>query len=345
MTIQTRLFVEKGPSDNQLQKFVDPSANATERFRSPVVTIQYDDAVPGIVETLDNYMDSLGYDPFAGNLTYDVLARAGNPGAVAGRVRFYSLTIGGVTHAFIRDDDGGTYQITPTQKPTGYVNGMVTSFTSASQVTIAAGTCRDRNDKDDQTLAAPVNVDITIAGAGGLDAGVEAVSTWYYIHVISDSNAVNPTVGILSTNQTVPTFPAGYDRSRRVGSVRNDAAGNFVSFVVRGVGTDRSVQYRDAITNHQPLTGGAATVITAVNCTAHIPNTGGSGRFQFVQRGTVIASFYDDQAATVPQRTLVAGNSLSDVVLRVSGSQRIAYSNAAAGGLVDVYVAGYEESL
>src|SRR5512143_778105 len=171
MAIQTRFYVEKGPSDGQLQKFVDPSVSGIERFRSPVITIQYDDTVPSIVQTLDDYMDTLGYDNLTGNLSYDVFSRPGNPGAVGGRCRFYALTIGGVTHAFIRDDDGGTYQITPTQKPTGYVNGMVTSFTSAAQVTIGAGTCRDRADKNDLTLAAPVAVDITIAGAGGLDTG------------------------------------------------------------------------------------------------------------------------------------------------------------------------------
>ncbi|HSX22521.1 MAG TPA: hypothetical protein VLE97_07095 [Gaiellaceae bacterium] len=345
MAIQTRFYVEKGPSDGQLQKFVDPSVSGVERFRTPIIIVQYDDTDPNVVQTLDNYMDSLGFDNLTGNLAFDVFSRPGNPGAVAGRCRFYALTIGGVTHAFIRDDDGGTYQITPSQKPTGYVNGLVTSFATASQVQIAAGTCRDRTDKNDLTLAAPVTVDITIAGAGGLDTGVEAANTWYYIHLIGDSNAVNPTVGILSTNQNAPTLPAGYDRSRRVGSVRNDGASNFVSFVVRGNATDRSVQYRDAVTNHQALTGGAATVITAVNCTAHIPNTGGFGRFEFVQRGTVIATFFDDQAATVPQRTLPAANTMGDVVMRVSGSQRLAYQNAAAGGLVDVYVTGYEESL
>jgi hypothetical protein len=345
MAIQTRFYVQKGPSDGQLQRFVDPTATGLERFRTPVITIQYDDTVAGITTTLDEYMDSLGFDNLNGNLSYDVFSRPGNPGAVAGRCRFYALTIAGVTHAFIRDDDGGTYQITPTQKPTGYVENMVTSFTSVSQVTIGAGACRDRNDKTDLVLAAPVVVDITLAGAGGLDTGVEAANTFYYIHVIGDSTGVNPTVGILSTQQNIPTFPAGYDRNRRVGSVRNDAGSNFVNFVVYGSGLDRSVQYRDAITNHQTLTGGAATVVTAVNCTAHIPNSAGFGRFQFVQRGTVVASFYDDPTQVVPQRTLQPANTMGDVVLRVPGNQRIAYSNPAAGGLVDVFVVGYEESL
>lgn len=345
MAILTRLYVEKGPSNNQLQNYVGPSVSAIERFRSPVCTLQYDDATPGITEALDEYMDLLGYDPLSGNLAYSVFARPGNPAAVVGRAILYAFTISGITQAFVRADDGTITQITPTQKPTGYVNGMVTSFTSVTQVTIGAGTCRDRTDRTDLTLAAPVVVDITLAGAGGLDTGVESTNQFYYIYVIGDSNGVNPTVGILSTNQTVPTFPAGYDRGRRVGSVRNNAASDFVNFVVRGTGPDREVQYRDAVTNHQPLTGGAATVITAVNCGAHVPNSAGFGRFQFVQRGTVTASFYDDQTATVPQRTLLANNTITDVVLRVSSTQRIAYSNPAAGGLVDVFVVGYEESL
>ena len=58
MAIQKRLYVLKGPSNKELQQFVDASASAAQRFRTAVIEVQYDDSVPLIVETLDAYMDT-----------------------------------------------------------------------------------------------------------------------------------------------------------------------------------------------------------------------------------------------------------------------------------------------
>jgi hypothetical protein len=68
--------------------------------------------------------------------------------------------------------------------------------------------------------------------------------------------------------------------------------------------------------------------------------------FQIQQRGVVAASVYDDpaQALADAQRNVLAGGSLCDD-LRVSAGRDIAYANAAAGGLLDVWVTGYQESI
>jgi hypothetical protein len=345
MAIVTRFFVEKGPSNKDLQTYVGPSANAVERFRSPVCTIEYDDATPGLTETLDEYMDTLGYDNFTGNLAYDVFTRPGNPGAVLGRVRVYSLTIGGVTQLFARADDGTISQLTPKQSPVGSISGLTLAFTSISTVTIAAGSARDKNDNMDLVLAAPVVLDIAASGVNGLDTGVEAANSWYHAYVIGDSSGVNPTAGILSTSQNAPTFPAGYDVARRVGSVRNNAS-NFRDFQVFGNGSNRSVQYRDAISGRQRLTGGAATVVTAVSVSQLVPPTSDFVRLQYQQRGIVDAFLYDDPAQLLAnaQRTLMAGATVCDV-MRCTPARDIAYANAAIGGLLDIWVTGYDETV
>ena len=346
MAIVTRFFVEKGPSNKDLQTYVGPSASAIERFRSPICIIEYDDATPGLTETLDEYMDTLGYDNFTGNLSYDVFARPGNPGAVLGRVRVYAKTVSGVTQLFARADDGTVSQLTPKQSPSGFISGFTLTFTSVSTVTIAAGNARDKNDNVDLALAAPVVLNIAASGVNGLDTGVEAGNTWYHAYVIGDSNGVNPTAGILSTSQNAPTFPAGYDVARRVGSVRNSAASDFRDFQVFGNGSDRSVQYRDAISSRQRLTGGAATVVTAVSVSQLVPQTSQFVRLQYQQRGTVDASLYDDPAQLLAnaQRTLMAGATVCDV-MRCTPSRDIAYANAAAGGLLDIWVTGYDETV
>ena len=346
MAIVTRFYVEKGPSNKDLQTYVSPSASAIERFRSPVCTIEYDDATPGLTETLDEYMDVLGYDNFTGNLSYDVFTRPGNPGAVIGRVRVYSLTISGVTQLFARADDGTISQLTPNQASPGYISGLTLAFTSVSTVTIATGIGRDRVDKKDLVLAAPVVLNIAASGVNGLDTGVEAANTWYHAYVIGDSNGVNPTVGILSTSQNTPTFPAGYDVARRIGSVRNSAASDFLNFQSFGNGSDRSVQYRDAISGRQRLTGGAAVAVTAVAVSQLVPPTSQFVRLQYQQRGTVDAFLYDDptQPLASAQRTLMAGATVCDV-MRCTPARDIAYANAAAGGLLDIWVTGYDETV
>jgi hypothetical protein len=166
--------------------------------------------------------------------------------------------------------------------------------------------------------------------------------------VIADSTGVNPVAGLLSTGGSNPNvLPAGYDIYRKVGDVRNNSSSDFREFVTSGNGSVRSIQYRDAISSRQQLTGGAATVVTAINCGSLIPNGALYGRFQFAQRGTVTASFYDDptQLLANAQRSMLANNTMGDVIMRVTSTQRIAYANAAAGGLVDVWITGYEVQL
>jgi hypothetical protein len=346
MAIQTRFYVEKGPSNGQLQRYVDPAVSAVERFRSPVINLQYDDTVTGIVQTLDDYMDSLGYDNLNNSLNTDLFARPGNPGAVAGRAILYSKIALGVTDAFLRSSDGLVTQLTPPIR--GNVYGLVAAWTSVSTVTIGVGACRDKTDTYTIRTTAPIAANIAVAGAGGLDTGVETASTWYSIFVIADSTGVLPPNSLLSTGGDNPTvLPPGYDIYRRVGYVRNNPSSDFREYVTYGQGAERSIQYRDALSSRQQLTGGAATIVTQVNCGSLIPNSSVFGRFQLAQRGTVGASFYDDptQLLANAQRSLLAGNTACDVEMRVSASQRMAYSNAAAGGLVDVWILGYEEQL
>jgi hypothetical protein len=299
MAIQTRLYVLKGPTQNEIDQFIDPSVQVIERFRTPVAVLEYDDAIPGLLDTMDVYMDQQW-------------------GLDAGKAN---------------------------QKVPGYVYGMTCSYVSATTVQIGTGQCKAKNDKDNLVLAASTNVDITVAGIGGLDTGIEQASNWYFIYVIGDSTGVNPTAGILSASDNNPTFPVGYDIARRVGSVRNQS-GDFRNFQQFGLESDRSVQYRDAISERQRLTGGAATVVTAISCSNLVPPTSAMASLQIQQRGTVTASLYDDptQVLADAQRTVLTGGSLYDD-LRVSAGRDLAYANAAAGGLLDVWVTGYQESI
>jgi hypothetical protein len=348
MAIVNRLYVEKGPSNNALQLYAEASAIALERFKSPVVRVEYDDALPDTTQTVDAYMDQLGYDPSAGDdLSFALLARLGNPGASVDRATIYAKLLGGVVHAFIKTGAGDIIQLTPTQSPVGYVSGLVTSFTSVSTITIGTGRARDRLDKMDLVLAAPVVVNIAAAGVNGLDTGAEANNTWYFLYVIGDTTGVNPTVGIISAAQNSPAvFPAGYDVARRVGSVRNNAASDFRDFFCSGVGMSRSVQYRDALTGRQILTGGAAVAVTDINLGSVVPPTSQQARLQYQQRGAIDGWLYADSAFALAtyQRSIQGGATASDV-MQTMANRHMGYANSAVGGLLDLWVTGYEEAL
>jgi len=107
--------------------------------------------------------------------------------------------------------------------PNKYLSGFICTRTGAGTYDISAGSCMDSTDTESIESEATVSVDITVSGAGGLDTGVEASNTWYYLHVI-----YNPTTdvvaGLISASSGAPTLPSGFDVFRRVGVVRNDAS-------------------------------------------------------------------------------------------------------------------------
>ncbi len=82
---------------------------------------------------------------------------------------------------------------------------------------------------DLETSNKSFTVDITASGALGLDAGAEAISTWYYLWAIANDDGT--VSAILSASSTSPIMPSGYTKKRLVSYVRNGSAGNFVRFV------------------------------------------------------------------------------------------------------------------
>ncbi len=63
--------------------------------------------------------------------------------------------------------------------------GVVVERNTVAQITIKSGTRVGADDGSRILVAASdVVVDITLSGAGGLDTGVEAVSTWYDYYLI-----------------------------------------------------------------------------------------------------------------------------------------------------------------
>jgi hypothetical protein len=172
-----------------------------------------------------------------------------------------------------------------------YVNGMRLAYASATTFTVSQGLCRNSTNVNDINIGLPLNVaatqtgelpvdagagavtvDITTTGAGGLDNGTIAASTFYAVHAVGDSFGVNPGSAIISTSVTAPVLPAGYDMFRRIGFIKTDGSTHVLAFRQEGLSCDRWMWWDAAIATG--VTSGSSATFATVDCSAGIPAMG-----------------------------------------------------------------------
>jgi len=159
-----------------------------------------------------------------------------------------------------------------------YINGLQMSWTSVTSITVQPGRARDAVNVNDivvgyqpnvaasQTGEAtippypagvPTVVSTTFNGAGGLDTGTIADSSFYAVYAIGDSYNINPGSIVLSLNVTVPQLPMGYNVARRIGYILTDVSGNILKFWQYGNADTRDMWYDVGIA--APTTSGSTT--------------------------------------------------------------------------------------
>lgn len=172
-----------------------------------------------------------------------------------------------------------------------YINGMRMAFVSTTTFTVSQGLCRNSTNVNDINIGLPVNVaatqtgvlpvpagdgavtvDITTTGAGGLDNGTIAASTFYAVHAVGDSFGENPGSVIISTSLTAPVLPAGYDMFRRIGFIKTDGSTHVLEFRQEGLSCDRWMWWDVAIATG--VTSGSSATFATVDCSAGIPAMG-----------------------------------------------------------------------
>lgn len=183
----------------------------------------------------------------------------------------------------------------PVNKGLYYVTGMQMAYVTTTTFTISAGQGRDSTNTNDINMTSAVTVNVRNNGANGLDQGVLAPSTFYYVYAVgsSTSNDVSllaaasqptppiqppttitastgglftPAVGLISLSATAPVLPAGYDMFRRVGTILTNgtAAPNtlILKFDQVGNNSQRWMYYDAPIVC---LAATAAAAFTALN--------------------------------------------------------------------------------
>lgn len=182
-----------------------------------------------------------------------------------------------------------------------------------------------------------LTVDITVSGAGGLDTGSEAASTWYYLWYIH--NGVDGKL-LLSVSSTSPTLPSGYLYRALIGAVYNDASSNFLNFYQTGEHVGREELQ---ILNNGTSTAGAALTVTAAY-PANAKKFGGRLAANYVSASTTCYVYNYPVADAIMKNTqairspAAAGNNVCNYTL----STATPYYKVVAGANLDVFVSWWE---
>lgn len=247
--------------------------------------------------------------------------------------------------------------IVQSQYPPQHIEALELLYLNASQVQIQPGSARDGTDTVNLDLPSAVVADITVAGAGGLDAGAEAASTWYYVYLIYD-DATPQYAALLSTSPIAPALPAGYQWARRVGTVYNNAASDFRAFVQMGDDRRRTVMYDEDVSLVPALVGGTATAPAwgLVSLAGFVPATSLHALLGVNNQTLNPAAYANIRPTTLPLSSgiwAVPPQPTNQLGLQKShnfpllGAVAVEYQFVAAPGAsgLSIVVGGYEEQL
>lgn len=168
-----------------------------------------------------------------------------------------------------------------------YINGLKLAYVSGTTMTVSAGRCSNSTNVNDISVGLPLNVAATQTGtepevgtgavsintaangAGGLDTGAMANSTFYAVYAIGDSYGNEPGSAVISANLVSPLMPAGYDMYFRIGFIKSSGAAAILPFRQDGCGLDRWMWYDAAIATS--VTAGASATYAPVDASAGLP--------------------------------------------------------------------------
>jgi len=240
--------------------------------------------------------------------------------------------------------------------PTGFISGFQLTWIDADTIEISSGLARDFLDVAniiDELSTAQVQLSVD------LDTGSEAADTWYAIHVIGDSDGVNPVDFLFSLSEDNPTLPVGYDSFRRIGWVRNDPSSDILSFEEIGTDKDRTVWWNQENTLTRILTNGSDLTFTEIDASNYAPPTSNEiiGLCSFLT-GSGGGSQMDNKlhirgklsTITDSLTLLNVGSKITDfmndhLVIRINGNQLFEYRVDSAQNQATIAVAAYLDDL
>ncbi len=164
------------------------------------------------------------------------------------------------------------------------INGTLHPETKLS---VLSGNCRDSEDVIDirfgdlnpsingTITSAPVRIDNTIIGAGGLDQGQVSANTMYAIYIIADSRGYLPISAIATFGLNIfavppgPLMPPGYDSKRLIGFWATGSDTFWLTGYYYGLGNDLVFTYDTPQATN--ITAGSSNTYADVNLFNLVP--------------------------------------------------------------------------
>ncbi len=221
---------------------------------------------------------------------------------------------------------------------TFYIDGLELAFVTGTSVTLRAGSAW----VEGLGYALEATADITKSGLSLL------ANTWYYAYVFS--NAGTPDFELSTTAPAEPysafaRSKMGDTTRRLVGSLKTDASGNMPRIVAEGRGGNPFVRYlKDhTVAPFRVLTGGTATTLTTISCSAVVPVTGRMSLIRVLNTSDKVARISNPNV-TENFISVAIGQEVHALVA-LTTAQELQYSLVAAptSGSLTLDVLGYYE--
>lgn len=228
--------------------------------------------------------------------------------------------------------DGRVESVASGSVPTSFIEGLEVVWNSANSLTVKAGSAWIPG--LDRVLDLPT--DLTKSGL------VLTANTWYYLYLFENAG-----VGDVEVVTTAPDAPyrgsarikgTPDDTRRYLGAVRTGAANTMYRFSSKD-GFVRWLETTNALP-FQVVSGGAATSLAPVSCSAVMPVT--STRFygRITTTGSTMWLSYSGITAEI---AALINNGDSKEIIETNNAQGFQYRNGTTGGSTNVTVYGYYE--
>lgn len=233
----------------------------------------------------------------------------------------------------------------------GTLDGLKLSYVGATSVSIAPGNCRAASNAADISVPAPIVVNTSVSGVGGLDVGAlgDDADGWYAVYVIAGDAGVG---GICSLSFSAPTLPTGYTEYRRVGAFRGDGVSSILAFHCTGSGRARTFWHDDPSAFAFTGPAGNDDSFTDIDLSEIMPPTAtvalidmrltpSSVNNSVELRRNGSAGVHASLSGVVP----AAVHTVSNVRIPVDENQIIEYRVSAGTDAFDMDPVGYEDEL
>lgn len=246
--------------------------------------------------------------------------------------------------------------------PTYYYSIGQIAYSYPYSVVIPSGS-RVRSSDDTHNIIASSNITISLqtAGANGLDTGVIAANTWYYLYFIKNSST-GAVAGLFSTvNESTSgsiTLPTGYDKKRQLKVAFRTNTGPYILPFIHYPAENR-IMYLDyffgasstAYNHFVPAAGtvSLASWVPAISTTAIMGVSGyitGSAVPGYIGLKPTYGSYYHylvETGISLTGGSIASGYacSASGVQIIVDGAQQVTYTVSGAWARIDMFVQGF----